>query len=336
MKIRADQLSNQLQKSLAPIYLVSGNEPLLVDETCAVIRNKAKEAGIEERIVFDVTPQFSWEVFYTELQSLSLFSPRQIIELRMPTGKPGLKGAEVLLRYAENATLSNKLLIIVCEKLDGTIQRSKWFKAIDSAGIILQIWPVAQPQLPYWIKQRAQDFGLDVSLEGSQLLAEYVRGNLLAASQEIEKLKLIYGIGPIDAKQVAQCVVESSHFDIFDLAASLLAGDINLSLRILRALQEQRVEPTLILWVVVKNLRDLIQLAFAKEKGHSLPETLQSLGIWEKQKNQMLQAAQKFSLRKWLKIYQRAVQIELVIKGVDVGDPWAQCARLCILIAAYP
>lgn len=214
MKIRLDQLKIQLQKTLAPIYFVSGDEPFQVGEACQLIREQARAQGVTEREVFHVDRSFDWNQLTASAGAMSLFAERKLIEVQLPTGKPGDAGAKALVAYAEQAAEEN-ILLVISGKLEAAQQRSKWYKALDKVGAMLAIWPIDAAQLPQWIRQRLQLRGLKPTPEAVALLADRVEGNLLAADQEMEKLLLLNGAGDVDAEQVMEAVSDSARFDAF-------------------------------------------------------------------------------------------------------------------------
>src|SRR5690606_34729471 len=216
-KLRPEQLGAALAKQLAPIYLVSGDEPLLIQESCDQIRAAARKNGFSERELYHVETSFDWNQLLSAANSLSLFAEKKIIELRMPSGKPGDKGGKILQEYAESPAPDN-LLLIITEKLDGAVQKSKWFKAVESFGQHIQVWPVTAAQLPRWIGLRLQSAGLRADSDAIDLLVSRIEGNLLAAVQEIEKLKLLADNNHINYELMASVVADSARYDVFGLA----------------------------------------------------------------------------------------------------------------------
>lgn len=223
-KLRPEQLSSALQKQLAPIYLISGDEPLLVQEACDQIRSSARQQGFNERVLYHGDKSFDWSQLLSEANSLSLFADRKILELRIDNGKPGDAGSKALVEYASQPSEDN-LLLIVTPKLDGNAQRSKWFKALDKVGVTVQIWPINEQQLPHWLEQRLRTAGLNADRDTISLLAAQVEGNLLAAAQEVEKLKLLAPEGQVTPEMVSGMVTDSARYDVFSLIDKALHGD---------------------------------------------------------------------------------------------------------------
>ena len=260
MKLRFEQLSEHLQQGLRPIYLLSGDEPLQLGEAADAIRAQARAQGFAEREVMHVEAGFDWNALAAASDTLSLFAEQRLIDLRLPSGKPGKEGGAALAEYAANPP-QDTVLLITSGKLDKNAAKAKWYKALDSAGVTLQVWPVEANQLPRWVGQRMRARGLSASPEAAQLLAERVEGNLLAAAQEIEKLLLLYGESSVDAEMVEQGVADSARYDIFELVDTALLGDAPRVARIMEGLHGEGVEPILILWALVREIRAL------EEKG---------------------------------------------------------------------
>ena len=224
MKIRYEQLATSLKQKLAPVYLVSGDEPFQANESCVQIRTAAQENGYTEREIFHVERSFDWSNLGLSGNSLSLFSDRKLIELRMPAGKPGTEGSRAIVEFLD-AQSDDTLLLIVTSKLDATAQRGKWVKAVESAGVHLPVWPIDAQRLPGWIQARLAKRGCTIDPDALPLLVDRVEGNLLAADQELEKLRLLYGEGRISLEQVQSAVADSSRYDVFSLVDECLRGN---------------------------------------------------------------------------------------------------------------
>lgn len=329
MKLRIDQLKNQLQKTLAPVYLVSGDETLLVQEACDAIRQAARLAGCTERVLMHVEAGFDWAKLLHLAGNRNLFADRQLLELRLPSAKPGDEGSKALQHYCQQAAPDN-VLLIVCPKLDAA--PGKWVNAIDQIGVVVQIWPLELNQFPKWIGQRFQNKGMRPEADVVALLAERVEGNLLAAAQEIDKLYLLYGATSINMETVQNTVADSARFDIYDLADTVLAGQAERVVRILRHLQEEGAEPTLILWSVVRDLR--LVAAMAAEQGRSNVESLLSQHrIWDKRKQIFRTALPRYNAQRWRALLKQAADVDLLIKGFRAGSIWDELLELSLTAA---
>ena len=243
MKLNAAQLGKHLQGSLAPVYVVSGDEPLLCQEACDAIRSATRQQGFSERQVFNADASFDWGNLLQACASMSLFADKRLLELRLPSGKPGDKGAAALLEYLKRPA-DDTVLLISLPKLDGSAQKTKWGKAlIEGADTqFLQIWPVDAHQLPQWIRQRLAQAGLSASAPAVEMIAVRVEGNLLAAAQEIEKLKLMAEGGQITVETVQAAVADSARFDVFGLVDAILNGEAAHALRMLEGLRGEGVD----------------------------------------------------------------------------------------------
>ncbi|HLA74371.1 MAG TPA: DNA polymerase III subunit delta [Gammaproteobacteria bacterium] len=331
MKIKPEQLAAHLKRGLAPVYLVYGDEPLQLEEACDAIRAAAR-AQQHERDILHAGTGFDWGVLAQAAQTLSLFSQRRLLELRIATGKPGDTGSAALVGYATRPP-ADTILLVICPKLDSATQKTKWFTALEQAGVVIQVWPVPSAQLPAWIIQRMRAKGMQVSNEAAAALAERVEGNLLAAAQDIEKLYLLYGPSRIEADTVTQAVADSARFDIYGLADTALAGDAARTARMLSGLRAEGVEPTLLLWALVREVRSLANLAHHCQGGLNVDQALAKQGVWEKRKPLIKQALQRHKPAYWQHLLRRAAHIDLMIKGMAAGNVWDELLQLSLAMA---
>jgi DNA polymerase-3 subunit delta len=258
MRANTDQLDRLLEGAFAPAWLVVGEEPLLFNEAADRIRARARSLGYTDREIFDVDRRFDWSDLATAGQSLSLFASRRILELRMATSGPGTEGGALLRALVSDPPPDTVLLMLLPQRPDGALWSSGWAAAFEQHGHVVQAWPVEIDRLPQWISARARRHGLDLDRDAAALLAARVEGNLLAAHQEIEKLALTHGAGRLDDEAVAEAVADSARFDIFKLGEAALAGDAARSLRILDGLRAEGTEPTLLLWLLCRELRAVV------------------------------------------------------------------------------
>lgn len=331
-KLRAEQLAASLAKQLAPIYLVSGEEPLLIQECCDQIRGAARRQGFSERELYHADAGFDWGQLLSAANSLSLFAEKKIIELRMPSGKPGDKGGKILQEYAESPAPDN-LLLIITEKLDGAVQKSKWFKAVESLGQHIQVWPVTAAQLPRWIGLRLQSAGLRADSDAIDLLVSRIEGNLLAAVQEIEKLKLLADNNHINYELMASVVADSARYDVFGLADKTLHGDARAAVKTLQGLRSEGTEPINILWAITRDIRVLIQVSQAVSQGKHFDWAAKQAGVWEK-RQPLIQAALRRHKPAYLQqLLRKANGIDRAIKGMRNAEPWDELLDLVLNIA---
>ena len=269
MKISANQLNSHLKNSLLPCYLVTGDEPLLVQEALDVIRAEARTQGFGSRELYVATTGFDWVDLRNAAGNLSLFAEKRIVELRLATGKPGVKGGATIVQMAEQAG-DDLLFIVSAPKLDRSGAASKWVKALESAGAHTQVWPISIRELPAWINARMKIAGLQPDRDAVRLVADRVEGNLLAAQQEIEKLRLLHGEGPISAADVDAAVVDSSRYDVYKLVDAAVAGDAARAVRILAGIRTEGIEPVIVMWALTRELRTLARLADSIRSGIDL------------------------------------------------------------------
>lgn len=332
MQLRYEQLAQHLQKNLLPLYFISGDVPLLLQESSELIRNTAKQQGYTERQVFQVDSGFSWPKFLADTNNYSLFATKQLIELRFMSNQVGDAGSKALQAYAMHPP-ADKILIITMPKLETQQQKSNWVKALTQAGGYIQIWPIAPEQLPQWIEKRLAQSGLQADKAGIELLAAYAEGNLLAAAQEIEKLRLLTTENLLTFETISQAITDQARFDIFQLAATALQGNQKRTLRILAELKDTGTESTLILWALAREIRVLTQITYTVQSGIALEQAMQKFAIWEKQKPLVRQALQRHTLQTLIALLQKAKQCDQIIKGLMPGNIWDELEQLALRIA---
>ncbi|MEZ5524535.1 MAG: DNA polymerase III subunit delta [Pseudomonadales bacterium] len=337
MAIRLDQLEAHLQQGLKPIYIVSGDEPLQVQEACQLIRSAAKAAQFDERETLIADSNFNWDELLSTGNALSLFAAQKLIDLRLASGKPGNEGAKALLSYAENPPESN-LLLISTGKLDKAAKNSKWFKALSGQADHIEIWPIEAHQLPKWIEQRMRRNGLAPERDAVTLLAELVDGNLLAASQEIEKLKLLLqeGDSRITADTIRHCVVDSSRYNLFSLVDNALKGDASQCLKMLTGLHQEGVEPLQIIWALSREVRQLAMVAHAIQSGQQAEQAMQSLGIWRNRQPLVGKAVSRLSTTRLDALTRQIAEADQMAKGIHRGNLWNQLERITLQLAGAP
>ena len=331
-QVRADQLARQLAGGLSSVYFIYGDETLLVGECADAVRTTARQQGYSDRQVFSADSSFDWNNLTAASDSLSLFSERRILELRLPTGKPGREGARALCEYAARLP-QDTLLLVISAKLETAARKSKWVQALDRAGISVPVWPVETARLPAWIDQRMRARNMRPSRDALQLIADRVEGNLLAATQEIEKLYLLHGSGPLELETVAELVADSARFDIFVLVDAALAGDAVYAQRVLAGLRGEGVEPVLVLWALSREIRSLASMARAVKDGTPVGRVVTERRVWDKRKPLISGAIQRIHGRQWWGLLQRCAFIDRVIKGRAPGNAWDELLQLTLRLA---
>jgi DNA polymerase-3 subunit delta len=315
VKISANQLTSQLNKSLLPCYLVTGDEPLLVQEALDAIRSQARGQGFETRELFIATTGFDWADLQNAAGNLSLFADKRIVELRLPTGKPGVKGSATIVELTEKAG-SDLLFLVSAPKLDRSGAASKWAKALEAAGGYCQVWPLALPDR-----------------DAVQIIADRVEGNLLAAQQEIEKLRLTHGDGPISASDVESAVADSSRFDVYKLVDSAVAGDAARAVRILAGLRTEGVEPVIVMWAITRELRTLARMADSIESGDDLSSALRRAGVWQNRQSLVRACVARHRASDFYRLIKLARDADAAAKGQLRADPWQLAMQILLGLA---
>jgi DNA polymerase-3 subunit delta len=339
MQINPDQLTRHLERGLAPLYLVSGDEPLQVEECGDAIRRRSEAGGCSERSVFTVEPGFDWDGLRTASQSLSLFAERRLIELRLPTGRPGEAGAAVLAELAETAS-ADLVLLVIAGKLDKTQRESRWVQAIETNGVHVVIWPFDAQKLPGWFAQRFAARGLQPEAGVIDLLAWHLEGNMLAAAQEVDKLAMLCGAGAgragatdgrVSLADVEESLADSARFSVYQLVDAALAGEVATARRILASLRTEGTEPILMLWALARELRSLAQMG--QELARGKPESSVLARAWAQRRTLVGKALRRHPAPVWLSFVRSSAQLDRILKGRESGDVWLELERLLLAVA---
>jgi len=333
MPINPEQLGRSLERGLGPVYLLSGDEPLLVDEAAEAIRRRARTDGVGERSVFTVETGFDWNALRETSQSLSLFAARRLIELRLPTGRPGDAGAEWLAEFAQQPP-PDLVLLIMAGKLDKAQRESGWVRAIEAVGVHVQVWPIDPPRLPAWLAQRFAARGLKPEPGVTELVAWHMEGNLLAAAQEVDKLAMLLGTGPVALADVEASLADNARFNVYQLVDAALAGDAPVVRRMLASLRAEGGEPILMLWALTRELRSLVQLA--RERAQGKAEAAIVARVWQNRRTLVTKALRRFPVEAWLGLLRQAAYVDRVIKGQARADRWLEMERLLLAVAGLP
>lgn len=321
MKINVNQLSTHLQKSLAPCYLVTGDEHLLVGEALDAIRAAAREQGFTSRDLHVATTGFDWSQLRDSGANLSLFAEKRIIELRVPTGKPGRAGSQAIADFVD-VTDSDLLFIVVAPKLDRNSQSAKWVKALEGKGVSIPVWPIGLRELPGWIAERMRRTGLQPDRDAVALIADRVEGNLLAAGQEIEKLRLLLGEGKVTADDVGDAVANSSRYDVFKLVDAALGGEAKRALRILSGLRAEGIEPVIVVWALTRELRTLASLTDTVARGADLANGMRKNGVWQNRQALVRNCIGRHKHGDFHQLLKSASHADQAAKGQTSSDPW--------------
>ncbi len=344
MQVRADQLAAQFKKGLRPLYTVWGDEPLLAQEACDTIRAVARAAGCSERQVHTVAgAHFDWSGLLGASQAMSLFSERQLIEIRIPSGKPGKDGSEAIQRYCQ-ALSDDVVTIVQLPRLDRTQQSSAWFTALDGAGVTVRVDPIDRKALPQWIAQRLASQGQRVQdgEAGQHALAFFsdrVEGNLLAAHQEVQKLGLLHPAGELSLEQIEAAVLNVARYDVFMLGVAVLSGQVARALRMLDGLQAEGEAAVLVHWTLAEDIRALKRVKDATGAGKPLPMALREARVWGDKERLFERVVPRLSPAVVAELLQAAQVCDGLVKGLRhpdwPADPWDGLRRLVLMLVQH-
>lgn len=348
MKLFPDKLDAHLARQggadSASVYLLHGDEPYQMMQLGDKLRSFARTQGFDERQVLIANDEADWSAFREAADSFSLFSEKRIIELRLPTGKPGRTGGEVLKQYCADPP-SDILLIITSAKLDRSGSSSAWFKAIDKVGVTIAVWPIEPAKLQRWLSDKLAAQGLIASTEAVSIITQRVEGNMLAAAQEVERLVLLYsansaepageGAGPTELteEQVMSAVADSARYSINDLVQAALSGQSARAIRVVRGLREEAVAPVLILWSLAQEVRSGTRAAEAQEQGVSVDKALKGAGVWQSRAAPLKAALARHNAASWLSMLATVSHLDRVAKGQASGDVWDSIESLCVQLS---
>jgi len=327
MAIKPEQLPGLLQRSLAPVYLIAGTEPLLVQECRDQVIRAAQAQGFAERTVHDIGNRFDWKELQQESAAPSLFASRKILDLRLPTGKPGTDGARALGDLAQAAD-PDVLLLVSAGDWGTAMRKLKWVAQLARVGVLVEIWPVKPAQLPGWIRQRMKSAGLDPEPSAVALLADLVEGNLLAAQQEIDKLLLLDHVGRVTADDVTRAVASSARFDAFRLVECVLQGKLDECLRVAAGLQRTGVAIQVVTGAIYRELGVADAARSATRAGESEAAVFGRLRIWPARQGPLRRALGRLSAYHFGEAFRALSLIDRQSKGRAAGDAWQTLDRL--------
>ena len=316
MNIKPEQLQNNLSSQLASIYFVFGAEILLVEQSLSLIKESAKANGYSERFRFDIDGNFSWDSIFSLISSPSLFAERRIIECRLTTGKIGVKGSIALTEIAESLP-DDILLVISSGKLDMAQQKSKWFKALEGIGVVIQHWEVQSNQLVGWISNNMSQLGLNSNNDVANAIAYCTEGNLLATMQEIQKLKIAYPDGNINLQEYLNQIDQQSQYSVFGMIDSALQGDSEKVNKIFNWLVEDATPPVILITSLYREIKNLVTMAIELKTNQTIETVLKNHRVWQKRKPLISNALKKHSYQKLQKLLLTLGRIDRSIKGMD-------------------
>ena len=329
MRLKPEQCAQHLSQGLKPVYMVSGDEPLLTQEITDQIKGVATAQGFDEREVHHIDAKFKWGQLHESANALSLFSSRKLIELHIVSGKPGTEGSKALLALFEQPNPDNVFLIVL-PKIDKGTQNGKWFKALEKPGVFIAHWPIERNQLPGWLANRMRGYQMQADQDALALLADRTYGNLLAAAQEIEKLRML-GLSKICLEDVEGSVGDASRYDVFSLGEAAFKGDSVRSLHILSVLQAEGLHALQPLGIMANDIRQLSSFMQLTSTGLQDDKALQQLKIfWPKKQKQFKDCARRLNVNDVQACLRLCKEIDFACKGLSQDDPWLLFSQLII------
>ncbi len=330
MKLFPEKLPARLQQGLDPVYLIAGQEPLLIEEACDALRRAARAADIAERIVIETDGRFDWGELNASTETGSLFASRRLVEVRLPTGKPGREGGAALREFVEQA--GDDVLLVKCDDWEFASEKTAWVKALDGAGVYVPCWRVKPHQLPDWIGRRLAERGLQADRAGAAFLAERLEGNLLAAAQEIERLALLFGRGQVSLEQVREAVADSARFDSFRVVELVFGGQPGAAVRSIRGLREADTPMPMIVGALARELQTIG--AFQALARHMPPaRAFSELGVWKSRQQPLAAAARRLQPDIVRQALARLADLDAMSKSSRQGEFWIALERLCVGLA---
>jgi DNA polymerase III subunit delta len=332
MKVVQNQLKAALNP-LKPIYIISGDEPLLSEDAFELIRQAAKKQGFLTRERFWVGTKFDWSTLLIHLDNFSLFSDKKLIELHFDQ-KPTNEAKAILGDYAKTPN-DDTVLLVSFPKLDQKTFQTAWFKPLDQIAAVISIWPVDHAELPAWIQSRAKHYRVTLTNEATAALAEQVEGNLLAADQELKRLELLFPDQSVGVDELRSVISDYARYDVFSLVDSCLSQDTTRTNRILSALHAEGFEPILVLWAIAREVRLMIKLAGALKQGESYERLCQANRIWQKRKSLVRDYLTRCQLKNLYRCLDACSELDRSIKGVVKKPVWPGLKDLCLAFSGH-
>lgn len=331
MRLAPDALAAKLGGNLLPVWLVFGEEPLIILECCDRIREAARRSGCTEREIFNADAGFDWNQLRESAGNLSLFGDRRLIELRL--GRvPTPDGQKALAEWCERPA-EDTVLLITASALDRKQAKAAWIEAINAAGAVVEVSAVGRAQLPAWIARRLGNLGISAERDALDFLADRVEGNLLAAQQEIDRIALLFGKGTITLAQLTAVVADNARYDLEGALDAALAGDAVRALRMLEGLREEGESTVPLLWLVQRDVRGLLLAAELVAQGRPESGALQAAGVWGNRQSALTPALKRLRLPALRALLADCAKTEKVNKGQAPGEPWDAMASLLLRIA---
>ena len=334
MRISTEQLQQHLTRELKPLYTVFGDETLLGLEASDRIRARARAEGYTERDVLTADSGFKWSALAFAGSSQSLFATRRILELRIPTGKPGTEGSEALQSYCGGLP-PDTITLVYLPGVDWRTQKAGWFEALDRAGVTIEAKLVARKALPEWLAGRLHAQNQEADKETLEFIADRVEGNLLAAHQEVQKLALLFPAGRLDHEQVREAVLDVARYDVFNLGEALLEGDVLHLSRMVDGLRGEGIAPPLVLWAIAEEIRTIGRVLDGVAAGKTPPQLWRDAKVWGNSHQQVMQQShRRFTKEQVETAIAHAAKVDRMVKGLIRGDVWDELLQLCLRFAS--
>lgn len=314
------------------MYLLHGEEPLQLLEAQDAIRQAAKQQGFSIREVYSAESGFSWQTLQFANDALSLFADKKLIEIQIPSGKPGAQGAEALIQLAKSPSPDNVIVITLPVRLDKTTQNSKWFTALSQQSVIVPVFPLERHQLPTWLNDRLGKQKQFIDDATAHFLADRVEGNLLAAHQEIQKLALLYPAGELSLSQVQEAVLNVARYDVFKLSEAALSGDIPRFKRMLAGLKDEGEAPTLVAWTLTEDAHILYRILKGKREGIAMNQLFRDNRVWGNKQDLVTRSLKRLSPGDVLSAVKLSSIADRACKGVHSQDPWFVLEQLGLIL----
>ena len=332
MRVVADQLSQQLDKQTPKILLLNGNETLLVEEALDKIRAHYRQQGYIERLSYSVDAGFNWDQLAESGQNMSLFSESRLIEIRMPTAKPGTKGAKFFTALTEKIAFGDvaDAYLIITDGLTKQQRSTKWLSLLESSGMMVDVFDIKAEQLPQWLKNRFQQRAMRVEAGVVEVLSAATEGNLLAAGQVIDQLQVLATEGAVPMSLLEQTLEDQSRFSVYSFVDSCLLGMPTESIHRLERIRAEADNSVLVIWSLAKETRELLGMAHAIAGGESMGVVMKKHRIWSTRQRFISAALHRLNVRTLTGILHRIAELDAIAKGQRQGDIWHEIEKLCL------
>ena len=332
MQVPYAKATAQLVSELPAIIAIAGNEALLVEELLDSLRKALPAHGVDERIPFAVEGRFDWEGFVQEGNAMSLFGSRRCYELRIPSGKPGDKGSKAISAFCERAEPEGDLLVLILPKLDKRQLQSKWAKATDASGWIINCPEINLDAFPAWLKQRFASRGLRLQAGAMDLLVTCLEGNLLAAGQEVDKLRALSSDGGVTIEMIRSSLSDQARYTVFELVDMSCSGELARALRILKGLQREGVEPVVVVWSLAREIRAMASVAGQIAAGSTPSNAYRQNGVWSSREAIVSSAIRRIGADGCYNLLRQVGKLDQLVKGQRQGDIWLELEKLIVVL----